>query len=159
MTTYFHLAPLKLEIGSIILPGNWGRIVRLCGTGHARWNNELVLENRRVALDPALPSRLDCCFVCPSEKIARDYRSLQAVKSAPGGWQVLYEVEKVNTEAREHRTDYNLVEPLPALGLSIDQVAERYWEGKMRISIQGHPTVVCEEVLMVSPLRVLGCLD
>src|SRR5262245_46478650 len=62
-----HASSILLGPGSIILPGNWGRIIRAGGERHNRWPDEQVLEAVRLARYPKLPSRLDACFACPTE--------------------------------------------------------------------------------------------
>src|SRR5690348_13381532 len=58
----FHIAPIRLERGSIIQPGNWGRIVKAHGWNHPAAFREAILENVRTSRIPEKPSRLECVF-------------------------------------------------------------------------------------------------
>ena len=107
MTKLFHAAPLKLAPGSVVLPGNWARIIRAIGERHDRWHQEGVLEQLRAARYAHLPSRLDACFACVNEEALRFFvRHGNKDNPCPP---VLYEVQKVEPEANEHRTDFNLI--------------------------------------------------
>src|SRR5262245_33355912 len=119
---------MLLGSGSIILPGNWGRIIRRVGPAHNRWQREQLLEEVRMGQANAvqLPSRLDSTFACTSEEGIRFYDQVQnRGGNIPS---VLYEVEKINPDAAEHRTDYNLAILTPG-GMSEREAAERYWLG------------------------------
>jgi hypothetical protein len=99
MTTYYHSAPLLLEPGAIIHPGNWGRILN-CYTqqqGNA-WMlaREFVFESVRVSEYPNLPSRLSCAFAFETLDHANQYMS----NFSP--WNPLYEVELVEPGAPLH---------------------------------------------------------
>ena len=105
MTTYFHSAPLLLEPGAIIHPGNWGRILN-CYTQQQGnpWilAREFAFESIRVSEHPELPSRL-------------------------------YEVELVTPDAPLHRAGFNLV-TFPPLNVEFVPVAvglaRKYWSGE-----------------------------
>jgi hypothetical protein len=57
--TYFHCAPMRLAAGSIIEPGNWGRMLRLyeVTNGQIQGNvlNEALLEFARQLHAPTAP--------------------------------------------------------------------------------------------------------
>ena len=61
--SYFHLSGAMLEPGSLILPGNWGRVIRSAGWRHDYSLRELALEDARVSRYPDRPSRLDAAFI------------------------------------------------------------------------------------------------
>ena len=44
---YYHAAPIPLAAGSIILPGNWGRIISIIGDQHPNWELEQIFEAAR----------------------------------------------------------------------------------------------------------------
>ncbi len=156
MTKLFHSAPLKLAPGSVVLPGNWGRIIRAIGERHDRWHQEVVLEQVRAARYAHLPSRLDACFACANEEALRFYvRHANKDNPCPP---VLYEVQKVEPEANEHRTDFNLISANKP-GETIEENAERYWRGDFWYEIAEAPGMRCEEVVTTSPLRILQKLD
>ena len=64
--TFFHLSGGLLGEGSVILPGNWGRILRAYGWQHPQAAKEMILEAARLRIAPGKPSRLECCFAFPS---------------------------------------------------------------------------------------------
>jgi len=143
-----------LEIGSIILPGNWGRIVRCIGERHPKWNREQLYETVRQRQPNAanLPSRLDASFTCPTEEGLRFYHQSQLEKgNIPA---VLYEVEKVDPNASEHLTEFNLAMLTPQ-GMTDEQAAERYWLGDFWFNIEGRPGFRCEEILTTSAIRIV----
>jgi len=59
--TYYHCAPIALSAGSIIQPGNWGRIIRQYlssdGGTFAVGFRERILEDIRAMHYPEKPSR------------------------------------------------------------------------------------------------------
>jgi hypothetical protein len=69
----YHSSPVLLGQGSIILPGNYGRIIRSVGATHPYWDRENTLESVRRARYDAKPSRLDATFSCPSKDTAVFY--------------------------------------------------------------------------------------
>ena|SRR5437868_8328196 len=145
MKTYFHSAPLLLEPGAVIHPGNWGRILN-CYTqqqGNA-WMlaREFVFESIRAAEFPNLPSRLSCAFAFEVLDHANQYRS----NFSP--WNPLYEVELVDESAPIHRAAFNLI-VFPAAQVTFVPVAvelaRKYWSGA---------EVQIVEILTRSALRV-----
>jgi hypothetical protein len=68
---YFYCCSLPLEAGSVIRPGNWGRILRTYTPQSSRdaWllARELVWELVRLQRFPAKPSRFEGIFLCFSE--------------------------------------------------------------------------------------------
>lgn len=59
---FFYLSAAMLQPGAIILPGNWGRIIRQLGWQHGPAVFEIALEDQRIRSFPSLPSRLNCSF-------------------------------------------------------------------------------------------------
>lgn len=151
-TTYFHYAGIKLAPGSIIEPGNWGRMVRLYPT-NADANNawrlarELVFEQVREREFPKLPSRLNSCFVFESRDHARS-----ASNGMNGYWNLLYEVELVQPDLARHRGDFDLLsacmqaDNTPFLAKAT-RSATSYWSGVIHSNVP--------EILTASPLRVI----
>lgn len=73
--------------------------------------------------------------------------------------QVLYEVEKTDNAAPEHRADYNVVQPLPGVPYDMTQIAHHYWAATFWTSIAERPGLRCEEVVTSSPFRILRRID
>jgi hypothetical protein len=145
MNTYYHSAPLLLEVGAIIHPGNWGRILN-CYTQQQGnpWllAREFIFESIRVAEFPHLPSRLSCAFVFENLDQANQY------KANFSRWNPLYEVELVSPDATAHRAGFNLVN-FPSANVEfipvVVNLARNYWRGEC---------IEACELLTMSALRV-----
>lgn len=157
MTTLFHLAPLRLGPGSVIEPGNWGRLTDrmngLVAPGNVSYVvlREMVFENIRLAHFPTKVSRLACCYALRGAADVDAYRSTNdAVRL-----QVLHEVEVVDASASTHIGCLGLLESFP-IGVPIlplmRERAQAYWSSDM--SNGGGA-----ETLIASGLRVVRCLD
>ncbi len=149
----YHPCPVLLAPGSIILPGNYGRVIRQVGPPHAQWPREQELENVRQQQFPDKPSRLESAFACTSLDTARSYMNVPQVRGHFHS--VLYEVEKVDAEAPEHRADFNVVEVLPGRPETMTQIAMRYWAANLWVRIADRPEIRCEELVTLSPLRII----
>ena len=144
----FHLNSTGLGIGSIIQPGNWGRIIRTYGWNHNRAMVEAAMEHVRQAVDPNLPARLDCAFFFDDLQEALFYRGSDASRLM----MVLYEVQILDEEAVQLSTDYRNTGPSGGLNLNW---ANDYWTGKM--GPQAGPTgaIKCQETLAVTSLMIV----
>lgn len=154
MTTLFHAAPIPLAPGSVILPGNWGRILASMGEGHSSWAREQELESVRAEFYPSKPSRLKAAFCCPSEEGLRVYQ-----RTRGGRHDLLYEVELVDACAPRHLADWGGVEPLRGSVVSLSDNAHRYWRAEVWHPFTDLPNHRCEEVVTTSPLRIVRALD
>jgi len=154
MRIIHHAAPIQLEPGSIILPGNWGRIIQAIGERHSRYSSEHIFEEIRRERFAHLPSRLEACFACPTE-IGIRFFGETAMRGNPCP-SVLYEVEKVDPDAPEHLADYNLFQ-VNKQGETIEGNAERYWSGDFWYEVPDGPApdFRCEEIVTMSALRVI----
>lgn len=152
----FHSSPVLLDIGSIILPGNYGRIINLMGNGHPLWQREQTLEEVRQQCYPVKPSRLRSTFCCTSLDTARFYMSVPALQGNRSAlFPVLYEVEKVAADAVEHIADFNVVQPLPTRPETMAEIAVQYWEASLWITVADAAGIRCEEMVTPSPLRII----
>lgn len=148
----FFLASLHLAPGSIIQPGNWGRIIEKYETpsmARQTFGNmnlvarELVFELVRVKSYPSRPSRLQAAFCCPTLADLQQYRP----KTDPNNFQLVYEVELVDPAQPTH------VAPLTMIDFAEGTIflnetrarADRYWTG--------HPDGP-QEVVTLSSLRI-----
>lgn len=79
----YYLTSCLLEKGSIILPGNWGRMLNLYVTPFNDINSprillrETIYENVREKLFPEKPSRLSSLFCCPTLDCANNFKIAQ----------------------------------------------------------------------------------
>lgn len=150
MTVYYHSAPLLLEAGSVIQPGNWGRILnayKFPNQGNP-WlvAREMLFESVRASQFPHLPSRLSSSYVFENLNDANRYLG----NFTP--WNNLYEVEFVDPTAVTHRGCFDLASNPPEQCDFIPVVADRarqYWSG-LNISTP--------EVMTKSALRVRGIM-
>lgn len=143
MATYFHLASVMLEPGSVIQPGNWGRMIQQTGPGHGRWLAEAAMEHVRATEFPDRPSRLRCAFFFDNLQTAMAYRDQHAQLL------MMYEVEAVNESAAKFRANYEA--NMPDHMLTLDW-CRRYWSGDI------YPTppdgIRRTEILSETSLRV-----
>jgi hypothetical protein len=118
--SYFHLSGAMLAPGSIIMPGNWGRMIRAIGWQHSLAMREMALENAWVMSYPNRPSRLDASFVLPTLDEARNF------KQRIGGFanHLLYRVTLCDPTALSHVTDSRLCAPT---GNIRNNWADVYW--------------------------------
>ena len=140
---------MSLGPGSLIEPGNWGRILNSYRAEPAAAQNawmlarELAFETVRAGSHKGLPSRLSCAFVFETMESATQHRNVFAQ------WSAIYEVELVTPEAPSHRAAYNFVTmPINAVEFLplVMQRAIPYWLG------QG---IEVPELLTKSSLRVV----
>lgn len=146
-TSYFHFAPILLAPGSVIEPGNFGRLIRLHGEAHNLYRREMAYEAVRCQHFDFRPSRLDCLFCFPTLEEAQLCRA--NIKGYADS--ILYEVESAETEP--HIADMNNALQnfmLPTFDLNL---IAYYWRGWQR---SPDPlAVVLREVLLRSPVTVL----
>lgn len=145
MTEYFHLSGAWLEPGSVILPGNWGRIIRAAGWAHGSAIREMALEAARLSHSTHLPSRLNSAFAFVAREEAEAFRRANNAFAH----HILYRVSMCDPQAATHVTDAAL--GVPRGDLRHDWASE-YWNG-----LQAQPnsnTSVVREVLTLSPLRI-----
>jgi hypothetical protein len=125
--TYFHCAPITLAPGSIIQPGNWGRILNHYETTNGQINlnavNEGLLEWARRLLAPTKPSRLESVFTLPTLQDAIDFRNKHQRLS------IIHEVIPTEDDPTRHDGDYELA-VTPYRGRYVPQMLDfpdRYW--------------------------------
>lgn len=145
----FHISHAWLDVGSVIMPGNWGRVVSAHGYRHNLALRESVLEEVRRLEFPGLPSRLASAFYLETLEGARAYRQNQNMQLVN-----TYEVERVAADAVEAKADFRRVQPVGALGFDW---ARAYWrgEGFPEDALNGIDPNLYLETLSVSPLRVV----
>ncbi len=144
---YFHCAPIRLGAGSIIEPGNWGRIKRAFEQAPTTNYRELALEFGRLALNPKAPSRLDCVFCCENRADADQYVATHSALS------VVHEVELVDPAVPVFRTSWDFVGTtnpgMPTPFAQMDNDIRSYWSGNPQQNV---------EVLIGGSVRVIRAL-
>lgn len=128
MPTFYYLCPYRLRLGSIVEPGNWGRILRLyTPTNPKRWlvEKENIYEEIRAAGFADRPSRLTSAFVCETLAYLRDFQTQTGRE-----FDLPYRVELADPNPSNHRSCISLVDnqagDTPAIWR---ERAERYWRG------------------------------
>ena len=127
---YFYCCPQRLDVGSFVDPGEWGRILRTYD--HQTFSNtwiilvrELVYEHVRREQFPSKPSRLDCLLLCMSEDDLSEFRA-----ASGRSLDYRYEVELVNPLARSHLGDLTLTGVKSTDNVAaIERSASLYWQG------------------------------
>ncbi len=171
---YFHVSPIKLASGSVILKGNWGRVIRLY-MGNCNVLNlfrERVFEDIRQKLFPNKPSRLDCSYLLLDLEAARRYLRVdnEACRTS-----LIYKVKVCNINASFHLGNFNQVTVKPPLCHfdHMDGLAVNYWNGVglndvMNVGVIPDPTnpnsylPISEthvELLVDSDIEIIECLQ
>lgn len=154
MPTYFHYHPTLLGDGSIIMPGNFGRLINSYRPNEMNNNvtRELVFELVRHNGYNNRPSRFDCAYAF------QDLESAKTGALSLGSRDVLYEVELVDKEPMflGSMSLVNTVSTITGAAFipACTMIAQRYWAG---LSVEGAPDV--REVLTMSRMRVLRRVD
>lgn len=153
-----------LGIGSIILPGNWCRIIAQNGTRSApdvhsvaMLKYEKILEQQRNLLMPEAPSRLESVFVSPNLESARAFAA-----AAYNRTDVLYFVEPLLVFERifvASWTLYNTNDLLENVSENCHQ-SDQYLAAQMQLAASlywlGPSDGSARELLVPCGLRVVG---
>lgn len=146
---YYWLASYPLEPGSVVLPGNWGRIIRKYNNQNHNYiivAREYIYELVRREKFPELPSRLQCSFLCESEADVRRFQQETARTL-----DIIYEVELVGDRKSVYKFDWQLVN-FPQL-FTVEDLEKRaieYWKNSE--SVQN------PEVLTENPIKIIRSL-
>ena len=150
MGKYFYLCSYPLKIGSIVLPGNWGRILKLYtpNSGNA-WLivREKIFEEIRLSQFSTKPSRLEANFLCENKEDIIAFR-----KETNRLFDLAYEVEIVNPSLPTHRGCLRFLDIKTQD--SNDQLvrnAKAYWNGE---DIQKPEIVTPSEICVVSYVEI-----
>jgi len=127
---YFYLCSYPIEAGSVILPGNWGRILQFYPLiNQNNWwllLREMVFENIRLNEFSKLPSRLNSIFLC------KDYNNIVDFKNKTGRiLDLIYEVELLDGKALMHKACLSVFDQEKDGDLrTLEEKARIYWSGK-----------------------------
>jgi Protein of unknown function (DUF2441) len=130
MTAYFYCCPQRLDVGSFVDPGEWGRVLRTYDhlTFSSTWIillREIVYELVRREQFPTKPSRRDCLLLCMSEDGVTEFRAASGRR-----FDYRYEVELVHPQARSHLGDWTLTSIKSTDDIAaIERSASLYWQG------------------------------
>jgi hypothetical protein len=158
VSTYFHFTMTRLDPGSIILPGNWGRLLHRYQHKNSQGGQifgqvfvlfrEVLVEGIRAEHFHALPSRFYATFCLPDLEAAERYRAAHD----PSRLQVLHEVEITAESLPTHvgfLSDLAWPQEDNFLG-PMKKRAHDYW------SKNGQGDI---EIVSASPLRVVRAVD
>lgn len=150
---YFHLCPTMLEPGSVIKPGNFGRVI-----DSYRPNNlgplavrELAFEVARLKHFADKPSRFNSIFLFPTLGHAQAHLFRFDVSS------LIYEVELTEPESKLFHGNMAIIhegfpnDQTPAIPY-IYNLAAAYWMGISEVQPDS-------ELLSTSPIRILRLHD
>lgn len=149
MDDYFFACSYPLAPGSIVDPGNWGRMIkkyRTDGFGNA-WVlfREEVFEEVRKTSFQSKPSRYSSIFLCESEADLREF-----IQTTSRVFDLIYQVEIVDSAAEIHRGCLSLLNFLPQENIStFRDKAAAYWTGS---------PINKPEILVESSVRILRAL-
>lgn len=131
--TYYYCASTGLAKGSIIQPGNWGRILYMYGGQYpGNWEvlyREMCLEYIRKLEFTEKPSRLDSIFLCRTKKGMDSFR-----KKNNRLIDIAYKVKILDNKKPIHIANWSQVSP-PNWGQqnsiikSMEESARSYWKG------------------------------
>jgi hypothetical protein len=147
MRSWFHLAPNLLAPGSIIEPGNFGRVIALVGTGHPLYRREMAYEAIRASDFNDRPSRLACLFAFPTQQEAE----MCCAQISGYATSVLYEVE--SSEENPHLADATYALQHYAQPVFDPRLIRCYWQGWK--PSPDPKAVVLREILLRSPVKVV----
>lgn len=142
---YYWICSIELAPDSIVLPGNWYRVVRLA-PNHPSALLEEVYERIRSTRFPQMPSRRNSVFVFLDKLIAIELQQQRPFDN-------LYEVQIENVNANRNIFDMEIVNRQRADGtfrsiIELEEQAIRYWESVEKIK-------KTPEVLIEGPIRII----
>ena len=155
MLECYHVACVPLRMGSVIEPGNWGRILNLYSypLNQASGNivaRELILEATRKVVAPSKPSRLEAAFCCPTLDSAKIFRA-----ENKRFIDIIYKVS-IDTSMPIHYGNWNHV--TPANGQSffgeMDRLAKEYWTTEWCVA-----NITTLEIVTLSPLAIIEHIE
>lgn len=142
---YYWLCSYKLEVGSVVKPGNWGRMIKMYTpqNNHQQAfiaNREYIFEYIRLKNYPNRPSRMECTFLC------KTLESAQELHQKNRQFDLIYEVELVNDD-QIFETDMALIDNVPTdTILAIEEKAKLYWNSS---------NIIKSEILTTSPIKIV----
>jgi len=147
MSQYYYCYSLPLESGSVIKPGNWGRILKTYTPDSGNpWViiRELIFEQIRQVDYPDKPSRLSSIFTCLDKTEIVKFRD-----NANRKLDLVYEVELVDPSLPVHISDYTLANIHKQDTMeSLVHRASIYWQGDKNSTNN-------QELITESPIRII----
>lgn len=147
---YYYCYSLPLEAGSVIKPGNWGRILKKYTpqTSPNCWLlvRELINETVRRETFPQKPSRFDAIFLCLTENDLIEFRDANNRRL-----DIAYEVEVMDENAPSHLGDLTLPNMVNTDDYAVfENRARLYWQGE---------NIVKPELITTSSIRIIRSIS
>jgi len=145
--TFFHAVSLPLAPGSVIEPGNWGRMLKnyMAKQDDGTLLRKTLFEQVRCQDFPDRPSRLNGIFLGETAKGLFNF-----LYECGRIHDIAYEVTLEQENARPFRTCYGLPTPDRPLLDALNKQARRYWQGENEDSLETRI-----EMLTTSPVRMV----
>lgn len=124
MQEYFYATSSLLDIGSIVLPGNWGRLIKKIGASHNRFLSEYILDNYRKNHYPNTISRLNSLFLCETKLDAENF-----INRTGRNTDLIYKGILIDPNPQLFKTNWDLTNVFVPFE-DIDNVCENYWNPK-----------------------------
>jgi len=141
--SYYWLCSYPLEGGSIISPGNWGRIISLYAfdTNNLNQIRERVFEKVRTENYPDRPSRLKSTYLCKDIDGARQF-----LRDTNRRFDLIYEVEVLEQGKPLFTTDWKRADHVDGESESLMIIrAHNYWKAED----VAHPEVLTESRIKI----------
>jgi hypothetical protein len=121
MQEYFYATSNLIDIDSIVLPGNWGRLIKKIGVNHNRFLSEYILDNYRKIHYPQKLSRLNSLFLCESLEEVQKF-IIQTARNTD----LIYKGVLIDPNPQIFKTNWdsaNVFAPYE----EIENICENYW--------------------------------
>lgn len=130
---FFFACSYPLGEGSVVLPGNWGRIIGINPDQQQEYIlKERAIEQIRQHDFPERPSRLRCIFLCETlEELGK------FLVSSGRFFDIKYAVRLTNQQEQIFRTDWNLISQMSMSDIKrLNSLAIDYWSGNTQFGVE-----------------------
>lgn len=146
---YYWLCSYPLKPGSIVEPGNWGRILSLYNHLDVqlmqRKSKEDLYEQVRKKYYPTKPSRLKTSFVCEKLEDVKDFENATCRL-----YNIVYEIEVIDNKKPFFRTDWSKMRSDIADKKVLETFAHEYWRGE---------NIIYPEILTLSDIKIIKKIE
>ena len=144
--SYFYCCSLPLMAGSVIKPGNWGRIIKTYSPQSSPnvwlFIRELIFEQVRRENFSTKPSRFESIFLCLDQNSIRDFK-----QTTSRSLDLIYEVVVLDEQEPTHIGDWALcnIQNNDNYSTFVDR-AKMYWSGE---------NIAKPELVTTSPIKII----
>ncbi len=144
---YYHVNQAYLETESVLLPENFGRVLRSRNAEHnPMLFREYIFEDVRKSCFPQKPSRLESIFLC--QDVVSMWNFIHIAKRIN---ELIYHVEIIKPEKEQHIAPIELVNVGEKAWTTTAQNAHAYWEWDASQTTKHTMEVICE-----TPVRIIS---